>query len=268
LQGKLITCLPAHREAIKNAGNSPCNQFAGQIDYLLARHREAIENEGNSPCNQFAGQIEYKYFEEEQVQRESEYQNQTDEMLIEALRNGRPDITDYIMEKYKYLVRRRANAMFLIGGDTDDLIQEGMIGLFKAIRDYRREKDASFFHFADLCITRQIYHAVEASQRKKHQPLNGYISLSASVGEEGTDTFLDLLETFENANPEQLLIDRENVRTIHEKMAQSLSALERQVLELYLEGMNYRQIAENLEKEPKAIDNALQRIRGKFAKIL
>ena len=195
------------------------------------------------------------------------YGNTTDEELIDRIRQGESQITDYIMEKYKYLVRRRANAMFLIGGDTDDLIQEGMIGLFKAIRDYRRERDASFFHFADLCITRQIYHAVEASQRKKHQPLNGYISLSAGVGEEGTDTLLDLLETFENANPEQLFIDRENVRAIHEKMAQSLSALEQRVLELYLEGKNYRQIAEKLDKEPKAIDNALQRIRGKFAKI-
>ena len=172
------------------------------------------------------------------------------------------------MEKYKYLVRKRAKAMFLIGGDTDDLIQEGMIGLFKAIRDYRKEKDTSFYHFADLCITRQIYHAVEASQRKKHQPLNSYISLDTELGEEGTDTLLDLLESFENVNPEQLFIDRENARAIQEKLESSLSLLEQQVLGLYLGGMNYRRIAVVLEKEPKAIDNALQRIRGKFAKIL
>ena len=165
-------------------------------------------------------------------------------------------------------MRKRANAMFLIGGDTDDLIQEGMIGLFKAIRDYRKEKETSFFRFADLCITRQIYHAVEASQRKKHQPLNSYISLSTGMGEDGRDTLLDLLEAFENANPEQLLIDRENVHAIQEKMKCSLSVFEQKVLELYLDGMNYRQIAEVMEKEPKAIDNALQRIRGKFAKIL
>ncbi|MCI8484813.1 MAG: RNA polymerase sporulation sigma factor SigH [Lachnospiraceae bacterium] len=197
-----------------------------------------------------------------------EYQKQTDEMLIEELRNGRSDITDYIMEKYKYLVRKRANAMFLIGGDTDDLIQEGMIGLFKAIRDYQKEKDTAFSHFADLCITRQIYHAVEASQRKKHQPLNSYVSLNMEAGEEGTDTFLDLLESFENLNPEQLLIDQENVRAIQEKMRESLSSLERQVLSLYLQGLSYRQISEVLEKDLKTIDNALQRIRGKFAKIL
>ncbi len=196
----------------------------------------------------------------------SEYQNQTDEMLIEELRNGQPDIIDYILEKYKYLVRKRANAMFLIGGDTDDLIQEGMIGLFKAIRDYQKERETSFYHFADICITRQIYHAVEASQRKKHQPLNTYISLNAQLGEEDTDTFLDLLGTFETVNPEQLLIDWENARSIQEQMRKKLSALEQQVLKLYLQGLNYRKIAEILQREPKSIDNALQRIRGKFVR--
>lgn len=200
------------------------------------------------------------------MQRVAEYQNQTDEILIEQLRSGQEQITDYIMDKYKNLVRKRANAMFLMGGDTDDLIQEGMIGLFKAIRDYRMEKDASFYHFADLCITRQIYHAVEASQRKKHQPLNTYISLNAQMGQEGEDTLQDLLESVENPNPEQLLIDQENANDIQEKLYKNLSKFERQVLLLYLQGSNYRQIAKQLHKEPKAIDNALQRIRGKIAK--
>ncbi len=200
------------------------------------------------------------------MQRVAEYQNQTDEILIEQLRSGQEQITDYIMDKYKNLVRKRANAMFLMGGDTDDLIQEGMIGLFKAIRDYRMEKDVSFYHFADLCITRQIYHAVEASQRKKHQPLNTYISLNAQMGQESEDTLQDLLESVENPNPEQLLIDQENANDIQEKLYKNLSKFERQVLLLYLQGSNYRQIAEQLHKEPKAIDNALQRIRGKIAK--
>ncbi|MCI8858579.1 MAG: RNA polymerase sporulation sigma factor SigH [Lachnospiraceae bacterium] len=200
------------------------------------------------------------------MQRVAEYQNQTDEILIEQLRSGQEQITDYIMDKYKNLVRKRANAMFLMGGDTDDLIQEGMIGLFKAIRDYRMEKDASFYHFADLCITRQIYHAVEASQRKKHQPLNTYISLNAQMGQEGEDTLQDLLVSVENPNPEQLLIDQENANDIQEKLYKNLSKFERQVLLLYLQGSNYRQIAKQLHKEPKAIDNALQRIRGKITK--
>ena len=198
------------------------------------------------------------------MQRVAEYQNQTDEILIEQLRSGQEQITDYIMDKYKNLVRKRANAMFLMGGDTDDLIQEGMIGLFKAIRDYRMEKDVSFYHFADLCITRQIYHAVEASQRKKHQPLNTYISLNAQMGQESEDTLQDLLESVENPNPEQLLIDQENANDIQEKLYKNLSKFERQVLLLYLQGSNYRQIAKQLHKEPKAIDNALQRIRGKI----
>ncbi len=201
------------------------------------------------------------------MQNNKEYQGQPDEMLIELLRSGQPELMDYIMEKYKFLVRKRAKAMFLIGGDTDDLIQEGMIGLFKAIRDYQKGKDASFFHFADLCITRQIYHAVEASKRKKHQPLNTYVSLNTGMGEDGGGAFLDAPGGL-GADPEQLLIDRENVAAIQEKMKRSLSAMEQQVLGLYLGGMNYRQIAEVTEKEPKAIDNALQRIRGKFAKIL
>ena len=198
------------------------------------------------------------------MQNFAEYKNQTDEDLIELLRKGQTDITDYIMDKYKYLVRKRANAMFLMGGDTDDLIQEGMIGLFKAIRDYKQDRDASFFHFADICITRQIYSAVEASQRKKHQPLNGYISLNSEAGAEGNDSFLDLIESFENGNPEQMLIDRENVTAIREKAKETLSKMEWNVLEYHLQGLNYRQIAECMEKEPKSIDNAIQRIRGKL----
>ena len=170
------------------------------------------------------------------MQNFTEYEKRTDEELIGVLRRGQKDITDYIMDKYKYLVRKRANAMFLIGGDTDDLIQEGMIGLFKAIRDYRKEKDASFYHFADICITRQIYSAVEASQRKKHQPLNGYISLNSEAGTEGSDSFLDLLESFENGDPEQLLIDKENVAAIRKKAKEMLSNMEWSVLEYHLQG--------------------------------
>ncbi len=199
-----------------------------------------------------------------EVPKDNGYKDQTDEALIEKLRCGQEEITDYIMEKYKNLVRKRANAMFLIGGDTDDLIQEGMIGLFKAIRDFRADKDASFYHFADLCITRQIYHAVEASQRKKHLPLNSYISLNAQLGKEGEDTFLDLLESSENPNPEQLFIEREDFRAVKERLRDGLSRFERQVITLYLQGLSYRQIAQQLGKEPKAIDNALQRIRAKI----
>ena len=204
--------------------------------------------------------------------RESEYQNQTDEALIEELRNGQPDITDYIMEKYKYLVRRRANAMFLIGGDTDDLIQEGMIGLFKAIRDYDSGRDASFFSFADLCISRQMYTAVQASRRQKHAPLNSYISLYshvASGNEQGEEAELvSILAAEAELSPEEMVIDRENVENVERAIERELSTFEKQVLDLHLTGMGYIQIAKVLGKDEKSADNALQRIKGKLRKAI
>ena len=158
------------------------------------------------------------------------YRDLTDEQLIAALKNsGDPDgkIMDYILDKYKPLVRKKANAVFLIGGETDDLIQEGMIGLFKAIRDYDDTKETSFFHFAELCITRQLYKAVEASNR-------------------------------------QMMIDQENVAQFWEKLRTHLSKMEREVLDQYLAGFHYQQIAEKMGKSPKSIDNALSRIKAKI----
>ncbi len=191
------------------------------------------------------------------------YRDMTDEQLIANLRAGDKNIMDYILNKYKPLVLSKANAMYLIGGDTDDLIQEGMIGLFKAIRDYRADKESSFFHFAELCITRQIYSAVEASNRKKHVPLNTYVSFYSQSGEEGKS----LAETLSGDimdNPEQLIINQENLQLFWEKLRERLSAMERQVLDEYLSGLNYRQIAEKMGKSPKAIDNALSRIKSKI----
>lgn len=192
-----------------------------------------------------------------------EYQNLTDEQLIKRLRGGDKRIMDYILDKYKPLVLGKANAMFLIGGDTDDLIQEGMIGLFKAIRDYKPDKEASFFHFAELCITRQLYSAVEASNRKKHVPLNTYVSFYSKTGEEGK-SLAETLPTDVMDNPEQLIIAQENLALFWEDLKGRLSAMEREVLDEYLSGLNYRQIAEKLGKSPKAIDNALSRIKAKI----
>ena len=192
-----------------------------------------------------------------------EYQKLADEELIQKLREGDERIMDYILEKYKPLVLRKANAMFLIGGDTDDLIQEGMIGLFKAIRDYRSDREASFFHFAELCINRQLYSAGEASNRKKHVPLNTYVSFYSQTTEEGK-SLAETLLTDQMDDPEQLVIEQENFTAFWEQLREQLSALERQVLDAYLEGKNYRQIAEELGKSPKTIDNALSRIKGKI----
>jgi len=191
------------------------------------------------------------------------YRNLRDEELIEQLRNGDEKIMDFILDKYKPLVRKKANTMYLIGGDTDDLIQEGMIGLFKAIRDFNQEKESSFYHFAELCISRQIYTVVEAYNRKKHAPLNSYVSLYSGTNEEGV-VLADALTTSAMENPEQMMIDQENLILFMEHLKERLSKMECQVLDLYLSGLNYLQIAEELEKTPKAIDNALQRIKTKI----
>ncbi len=192
------------------------------------------------------------------------YEAFSDEELIEKLRQGKNDITDYILEKYKPLVRKKTNAMYLIGGETEDLIQEGMIGLFKAIRDYRPDKDASFYHFAELCINRQLYSALEASNRKKHQPLNSYISLSDqdNQGAVAAELLVD-----QERGPEQMVIEQELWVEYKKRLEQNLSKMENKVLQYYLDGNHYIQIAEIMGKSPKSIDNALQRIRQKIRQI-
>ena len=191
------------------------------------------------------------------------YQEQTDEELIARIRSGEAGVTEYLLEKYKPLVKKQARTMYLMGGENEDLIQEGMIGLFKAIRDYREERETSFFHFAELCITRQIYSAIEASNRKKHAPLNSYVSFYSEVSEEG-QPLAEYLESERSDNPEQRMIDQENFELFLKKVRQSLSKMECEVLDDYLSGLNYQQIAEKMKKSPKAIDNALQRIKTKI----
>lgn len=195
----------------------------------------------------------------------ADYISYSDEELIAKLRENEMqgiEITDYILAKYKPLVRKRANALYLIGGDTDDLIQEGMIGLFKAIRDYKSDHDTSFYHFANLCIERQMYTAVEASRRKKHAPLNSYISLYDDSGANGTP-LADVLTGRADENPEYMLIDKESVKQCLEEVSKNLSKMEKQVFDYMLEGLNYQQIAEKMGKSPKAIDNAIQRMKSK-----
>ena len=196
----------------------------------------------------------------------TEYKKMTDEQLIRKLREGETGIIDYLMEKYKNLVRKEANAMYLLGGETDDLIQEGMIGLFKAVQDYDLKQDASFSSFARLCVTRQLYSAIEASKRKKHSPLNSYISLYEK--EDGQSSLIDTMEAEKETNPEELMVSQERARRIEEKLEQELSNLEKRVLYLHLLGTDYKKIANLLDRSPKTVDNALQRIKGKTQKIL
>ena len=160
------------------------------------------------------------------------------------------------MEKYKELVRYKARAMFLIGGETDDLIQEGMIGLFKAVQNYQPDKDTSFQTFATLCIDRQLYSAIQNSNRQKHMPLNSYVSLSEEEQEDIEGNWME--------SPEAIIIDQESTRALEQEIQKVLSPMENKVLNYYLRGYNYIKIAKLMNKTPKSIDNALQRIRGKI----
>lgn len=188
----------------------------------------------------------------------------SDEKLIEQCRLGDQTALDQVMNKYKPLVIKKSRSMFLIGGETEDLIQEGMIGLFKAVQDYQLERDTSFYSFAKLCIERQIYSAVTMAGRKKHSPLNGYISLSHSEDFERKENRVSSAIL----NPEETLLNRERMEIIRQKLSERLSSLEISVLELFLKGYSYVQMAERLGKKEKSIDNALYRIKNKLQIIL
>lgn len=195
----------------------------------------------------------------------NKYDEMTDEQLIALLRSGEKDIIDYIMDKYKFLVKKKAKAMFLLGGENDDLIQEGMIGLFKAVQDYDEVLETSFYSFADLCISRQMYTAIEASKRQKHIPLNSYVSLY----DEGEDQpLIESIESLNDRNPEEMFLDKEYLQMIKIELEQNLSDLENRVLYLHLQGIDYQTIAKLLDKSSKSIDNALQRIKNKTEKII
>ena len=199
------------------------------------------------------------------------YERLTDEQLMEEIRSGNREVMDYIMNKYKPMVRRKARAMYLLGGETEDLIQEGMIGMIKAVRDYDAAQGASFASFAELCVSRQMYSAIEASRRKKHLPLNSYISLYEE-SEEGQDgkkmPLIDTIESDIDNDPEALYFGREYTEAFVENLKDRLSPLESHVLYLHLMGTDYKKIAEILGKSPKSIDNALQRIKGKAEQML
>lgn len=199
------------------------------------------------------------------------YEKIPDEQLIKKLRAGESDIMDFIMVKYKSMVRKKARAMYLLGGENEDLIQEGMIGLIKAVRDFDESQGASFFSFAELCVSRQMYTAIEASKRKKHLPLNSYVSLYEESETEGEGKRLALIDTIEpeqENNPEALYFGKEYTEALIENLKENLSTLENHVLYLHLMGTDYKTIAELLDKSPKAIDNALQRIKNKAEKML
>ena len=199
------------------------------------------------------------------------YRACSDEEILVYIKNGDLVAMDYLLEKYKYMVRKKAKVLFLMGGDREDLIQEGMIGLYKAIRDFEEEKESKFSTFAELCISRQIYSAIKTSNRKKNLPLNTYVSFYAPVNGEQEEAhplaIIDRIKTVYNSNPEEMVIDRERTNMIEYEIEQRLSSFEREVIRLHIAGMKYTEIAGILQRDPKSIDNALQRIKNKISMI-
>ena len=204
--------------------------------------------------------------------KEEKYKQFSDEELILRYRDGEEDAAGFLMNKYKNLVRKKAGSMYILGADREDLIQEGMIGLFKAVRDYDMGRDVNFYTFADLCVSRQMYTAVQASNRQKHLPLNTYISIYSQTmnSEEGTEEYdlINTLTTGKEANPEEMIIEQENMEQMEFAILRELSELEKQVFELHLTGMNYTEIAKVLGRDEKSTDNALQRMKAKIKKII
>ncbi|MDG5473742.1 RNA polymerase sporulation sigma factor SigH [Jeotgalibacillus sp. ET6] len=197
------------------------------------------------------------------------FQMLEDDQIIELVHKGNTEALDYLITKYRNFVRAKARSYFLIGADKEDIIQEGMIGLYKAIRDYKEEKLTSFKAFAELCITRQIITAIKTATRQKHIPLNSYISLDKPIYDEESDrTLMDVISGAKPTDPEALIIHREEFSKIEDKMAELLSDLERQVLSLYLDGQSYQEISALLDRHVKSIDNALQRVKRKLERYL
>ena len=193
----------------------------------------------------------------------------TDEQVVALAQDADGAALEFLLNKYKNFVRTKARSYFLIGADHEDIVQEGMIGLYKAIRDYRAEKLSSFRAFAELCVTRQIITAIKTATRQKHIPLNSYISLNKPIYEEDSDrTLLDVITEDGMSNPEEMIIDREDLTLIEGKIGQMLSDLEKDVLVRYMEGKSYVEIADEMNRHVKSIDNALQRIKRKLLRYL
>ncbi len=193
----------------------------------------------------------------------------TDEEVVSLSKEGNENATDYIIEKYKNFVKAKARTYFLIGADKEDIIQEGMIGLYKAIRDFDSARSTSFKGFAELCITRQIITAIKTATRQKHIPLNSYISLNKSAYDDDSDhTLMELIAENEKLNPEEIMITKEHLGDVIKKMSTVLSKFEWKVMNLFLDGKSYVEIARKLSKSEKSIDNALQRIKKKVEKHL
>ena len=200
-----------------------------------------------------------------------DFDSMTDEDIALLAQQGDADASEYLLNKYKNFVRSKARSYFLVGADHEDIVQEGMIGLFKAFRDFRPDKIASFHAFAEICVTRQIITAIKTATRQKHIPLNSYVSIYASASDNPEENGLSIVDTIEagkESNPELMILGEEYTNAFEEELKEKLSKLERKVLYLHLQGMEYLNIAEFMDKSPKTIDNALQRIKAKARQLL
>ena len=198
-----------------------------------------------------------------------EFHNKIDEEVVDEAKKGNSRAQEYLISKYENFVKAKAKSYFLIGADKEDIYQEGMIGLYKAIRDFKADKLTSFKAFAELCVTRQIITAIKTATRQKHIPLNTYISLNKPIYEEESDrTLIDVISELKITDPEELLIGKEQIKHIEGEMAKVLSDLEMEVLQSYLDGKSYQEIACDLDRQAKSIDNALQRVKRKLEKCL
>jgi len=210
-----------------------------------------------------------KRVESEQLKVFLDFKDKSDEEIVAQAKSGNNRAQEYLISKYENFVKAKARSYFLIGADKEDIYQEGMIGLYKAIRDFNPEKSTSFKSFAEICVIRQIITAIKTATRQKHIPLNTYISLNKPIYEEESErTLLDVLAGIKITDPEELMISKEQIEYIEEKISKVLSGLELEVLTSYLDGKSYQEIASDLEKHSKSIDNALQRVKRKLEKCL
>ena len=204
-------------------------------------------------------------YETETVAEFDRFSSLSDEEIVDIYqRENNHFATDYIVQRYKNFVRSKARSYFLLGADKEDIIQEGMIGLYKATRDYNRDREVSFKSFAELCITRQIISAIKGASRQKHIPLNSYISLNKPAYDDSERTLIEVLETEKNLDPEEVVINREQYALIKEVMEAVLSPLEWDVLRGYMDAKSYQEMAEEHHRSIKSIDNALQRVKKKM----
>ena len=236
-----------------------------ELEPILSEGEETDPNEGDEKASEDFDEPD----EENPWEYSTRFAGLTDEEIVSQAQQHDDAAVEYLLYKYKNFVRSKARSYFLIGADHEDIVQEGMIGLYKAIRDYQPERLSSFRAFAELCITRQIITAIKTATRQKHIPLNSYVSLNRPIYDEESDrTLMDVLSEVQMAGPEELLISQEDYSSVENRISEVLSDLEMEVLTSYLEGKSYQEIAHDLHRHVKSIDNALQRVKRKLEKSL